>query len=208
MSTSKLSKTEEDRVKDMLKYAKKLIGIKYVWWKGDGTDPKDMFYFEIEENPSIEDLRKRGVNCSGFFTLLYRHACGGVPEYRTKCALGGIGYWYYYFRKYKMLEKFDYTKDYPLGTVFFRRYRNVKDQGHVAVFYKKYKKDPKKILYGTIIHATSLSDPDGHIDHSVDFPEGGLVSLRQLGMSQFGDFYPEGYFEYVITPDKWLKKCE
>ena len=67
-------------------------------------------------------------------------------------------FWYNKWKEQKKLKPFDYTKKYPLGTILFRKYRDVKDQGHFAVLYSYNKKHPDKILYGEIIHAYGGSD--------------------------------------------------
>jgi len=105
---------------------------------------------------------------------------------------GGTYFWYHYFSKKSFLKKFDYTMDYPIGTLFLRKYRNVEDQGHVAVLYSKYNKDPSKILYGNIIHA--YADDDG-----------GQVGITNLGFSHFIDpDLKEGYYEFAVLPQHWL----
>ena len=84
-----------------------------------------------------------------------------------------------------------------MGTLFLRKYRNIEDQGHVAVFYKKYKKDPSKLLYGEIIHAYA------DINHKI----GGQVGTTTFGCSHFYEkgCGKEGYYEYAILPNNWLK---
>ena len=65
--------------------------------------------------------------------LLMHHANVSLP---TSGKLwkhrGGTGFWYKKWEEQKKLKPFDYTKKYPLGTIFFRRYRNIKDQGHLV----------------------------------------------------------------------------
>ena len=65
---------------------------------------------------------------------------------------GGTGFWFYYFQKNNLIQEFDYNSRYPLGTLLLRNYIDINDQGHCAVLYSYYDKDPSKLLYGNIIH--------------------------------------------------------
>ena len=58
--------------------------------------------------------------------------------------------------------------------------------GAFSLFYTKYDKNPKMILYGNIIHA---------------YADGG-VGVTNLGQSQFIDGV--GYYEYIVEPNDWL----
>jgi len=177
----------------MLKVAKSLIGTKYTWWTGDGKDSDDFFY--VNEIPSIKCIKNKGIACTGLINILRQSVGSKIPESSTAFR-GGTEFWYKYLRSKKVLEKFDYTKQYPLGTLFLRKYKNIKDQGHVAVFYKKYKASPSKTLYGEIIHAYA---DDSH-------PTGGQVGTSIFGYSHFYEGGGrEGYYEYAILPGNWLK---
>ena len=179
---------KSSKIEDIIKYAKTLIGIKYTWWNGGPLD-KNKHPFYINNKPTISYLKKNGTNCTGFINIL-RHKAGkivpGSGEWK-----GGIGGWYDYLKKKKVLKKFNDTKDYELGTLFLRRYRDVNDQGHVAVYINKYKINNKnKLLYGDIIH-------------SFDFNKDNTgINITSLGWSHFWDKC--GYYEYSISPEDWL----
>jgi hypothetical protein len=179
----------EKKVKKILSYAKRLLGIKYTGWN---MDIKDKNFFYVEEIPSFESVQEKGITCTGFINILRQVYGSKIPE--SNSVRGGTVFWYKYFRKNHLLEKFDYTKDYPLGTLFLRKYRNIEDQGHVAIFFKKYRKDPTKLLYGKIIHAFA------------DESTGGYVGITTLGYSHFyGPNGKEGYYEFAIAPQNWLQ---
>jgi hypothetical protein len=95
--------------------------------------------------------------------------------------------------KNNKLKEFDYTKKYPIGTILYRKYRDVKDQGHFAVLHSYHKKHPDKLLYGNIIHAYAYDKYSGR------------VGVTQLGYSHFHNYnLSEGYYEYVVLPKDWL----
>lgn len=187
-----VTKSEIDKkVKDVLKYANTLNGIKYIWWEGNEKDRDDLFYYDDPKTLSF--IKKNGVNCAGFVNLLMHNAGVKLPPSKNKYR-GGTGFWYNYFKKNNKLKPFDYTKDYDIGTLVLRKYRNVKDQGHFVVFHSKYKKNPKMILYGNIIHSYWDDDEDK-----------GLVGITNFGKSHFwGSDDDVGYYEYIIEPKDWL----
>ena len=162
------------------------LSIKYTWWVGESfSDTPHPFY--LNEMPTDEYLKENGTNCAGFINLL-RHFTGrsvpGEGEWR-----GGTGGWYDYLSDQGVLEKFDVERDYPIGTLFLRQYRDIEDQGHVAVYYSP-DSDSKTVLNGTIIH--SYSDE-----------EGGRIGLTPMRMSHYWDS-EEGYYEYAVLPENWL----
>lgn len=182
----------DNQVLELLKFAKKLIGIKYTWWTDNEKNEDDFFY--VNSIPTRKTLEQKGINCSSFINVLRQSTGKKIPESNSPYR-GGTYFWYRYLKSKNVLEPFDYTKDYPLGTLFLRKYKNISDQGHVAVYYKKYKKDPTKLLYGEIIHAYA---DDTH-------PTGGQVGTTIFGFSHFYEGGgKEGYYEYAILPKNWL----
>ena len=171
-------------MEEILTFAESLIGVKYTLWKG-GPLSKEPYPFYINEIPNIEYIKQNGINCAGFINLLRLKSGKDVPgngDYR-----GGTFSWFNHFKEKNCLEVFDYRKRYPLGTLFMREYRSIKDQGHCAVLYELDKND--LWLNNKIIH--SYNDENG-----------GTVGLSVLGHSHYS--IPEGYYEYIILPENWL----
>jgi len=180
------------QIKDILEYSKSLEGIKYTWWtKGSTNEAPHPFY--IEKIPTKAYLKKHGINCAGFINLLRQKAGKKVPG--SGINRGGTDGWFNYLKKKQVLEKFDDIKNYPLGTLFLRKYRNVEDQGHVAVYLTK-GKNPNRPLYGEIIHSHA-AEPD---------PKDCGVDITAFGWSHFWnrDTSPNGYYEYAVLPKDWL----
>lgn len=178
----------DKKVKDVLAYAETLIGLPYKWWTPDRKD-NDIFFYD--QTIPREEIIKKGINCAGFINLLMRFAGVSFRKSVSKTR-GGIVFWYNEFKQRRVLKPFDYNEKYPLGTLFLRKYRNKEDQGHVAVFYKKYEKDENKLLYGKIIHS-----------HAYD-GEGTPLGVDILGYSHFYVEGQTGYYEYAIYPQDWL----
>ena len=175
-----------DKIDDILKYAKSLMGVKYTWWKCGSTTQKDHPFY-VDKLPTKKYLKENGINCAGLINLLRLKVGKEVPGKGNE--KGGTVAWLKFLKKKDVLEKFNYTNKYPVGTLFIRKYRNVKDQGHVAVFYSQ--SEDKMLLHGKIIHAYAYGNK-------------GKVGLTPLGYSHFS--IPEGYYEYAIKPENWLFK--
>ena len=182
-----------DKIDDILKYAKSLIGVKYTWWKCGSTSEKDHPFY-VDKLPTKKYLKENGINCAGLINIMRLYSGGEIPEqYDEYVVRGGTRFWYNYFNTLGKLEVFDYKKYYPLGTLLLRDYKDIVDQGHLAVIYEHFKKDFTKILYGNIIHA--------YADN-----EEGKVGITNLGSSHFylTNKDGEGYYEYAILPKDWL----
>ena len=96
----------DKKVKDIFKYAKTLIGIKYMWWTGN--DREDFHYYDGSK--SKEFIKKHGIACSGFINLLMHHVGvnlpkepSGPPGIRKELwkHRGGTGFWYYKWKEQK-----------------------------------------------------------------------------------------------------------
>ena len=127
-------------VNKLICFADELIGIKYNGWKGDGTDDHDEF-FMVNGVPSKDFLRENGVCCTSFINILRQSIGSEIPKSDQSCR-GGTLFWYNYLQEKGVLNDFDYTCDYPIGTLFLRNFRNVEDQGHVAILHSKNKDNP------------------------------------------------------------------
>lgn len=183
-----------NKVEKILQYARQLDGVKYTWWTG--SEKEDIFY--CDEIPSMKKLREKGINCAGLINVMRMYSGREIPAQNDELIVrGGTRFWYNYFDKLGKLELFDYEKSYPLGTLLLRDYKNIIDQGHMAVICEHSKEYPKKILYGSIIHAYV-----GHEDGKT-----GRVGITNLGSSHFCLTSKEdkGYYEYAILPEDWLK---
>ena len=156
-----------------LLFAETLLDVPYIWWTGNETEEDDMFY--CDKIPSLETLHKKGINCAGFINLVILHS-GKTINHNHIVPRGGTGFWFVEFTERKVLQKIDYTKTYPIGTLLFRTYKDVKDQGHFAVIYDN--------LNNKIIHA--------YAGHGV-----GITDM-------VNEYAPIDYYEYIVEPTDWL----
>lgn len=168
-------------------FAKTLLGIKYTWWNEDSGD--DMFY--TNGIPELSTIKSIGINCAGLVNLIRQKSGLTIPELNQDdegVVRGGTYHWYNYFLENKLLNKFDYSKYYPIGTILLRTYRDLKDQGHLAIIYSEDPEDPE--------------NPPNSIIHAYSCEIGNQVGISNLYDSHF--CIPEGYYEYVVYPEDWL----
>jgi hypothetical protein len=107
----------------------------YRWWS-DGESTLEDGPFYCKKIPSIETIQKSGCNCAGLINIL--QLCRGlvVPGVKINHFYAGGTYaWYEYLSSINALEPVNRSKSYPKGSLLLRRYRDVKDQGHLAVLY-------------------------------------------------------------------------
>lgn len=174
------------KINEIISFAESMIGIKYVKWVRGKA-----YNFHCDVIPFIDTLKTDGVCCSSFINILLLYSGKKIPEHRN-IMRGGTLFWAVFFRDNNALEKFDYTKKYPLGTIFLRNFYNEEDQGHMAMLTDYNKKEPDKILYSKIIHAYV------HNKYCA-------VGKTTLGVSHFSGNSDNGYYEYAVLPDKWYQ---
>ena len=167
-----------------LPYAFSLLGVPYGYWSR-GTIPRDdssSFYAVNAPPPSRAILEANGVSCTGFLNLLCRHLGLPVPgvEDPTESYPGGTGAWYKYLEPH--LTPYDLQADYEDGTLLFRPYASIEDQGHIALVYN-----------GKILHSYAYKWEPYTQNHPVD-----------PGVSHTPP-WKDGYFTYAAPPSAWLK---
>ena len=182
-------------------YAESLIGTKYSFWypKIIVGDNEPMWVANTSA-PKLTKVKSKSVNCVGLVNLMRRAVGLPVPGCNNKKVPndtqvpGGIHEWYKFLKKQDLLKPFDYNTQFPVGTLFLRKYVNTFDQGHVSVLYEE---SERGSLYSTIIHSSTnhpfaqelMFDPGVNIDN-------------RLGQSHF--FYKDGYYQYYCLPEDWL----
>ena len=112
-------------------------------------------------------LKKEGCVCVGFSNLVRRFMNldipGKIKGRKVHFWPGGTEAWFSYLKKEKRLEKIDFNKVYPKGTLLVQNF-NPKDQGHIAITINSSKKglletkiihnvaEKGRTFYGTYIH--------------------------------------------------------
>jgi hypothetical protein len=177
----------------------KLVGLPYSWWL-DGMDlRKDGAPSYAVNGPiTIAYIKAQGsINCVGVINVMRRRLgltipTTGDPDFIYQ---GGTWIWFKTLKEKGLLQKFDLSKTYPKGSLLIRNYKNVIDQGHVAVVYRR---NLKNVLKSKIMHSypenATLTDK---------LVPAGLV-IEDLEKSYY--WLRSGFYTHVCLPEHWLTK--
>lgn len=177
MSNYNLTDKETKVISKVIRYIKKFEGTPYKRYTSPKGPTKDCspFWIENKPPPKCECIYKSGLVCVGLANLARRHVGlevpGNISKMKKHSFIGGTGAWFSYLKKTKRLEKIDFEKQYPKGTLLLHDY-NPKDQGHVAITINSSKKG---LLHSKIIH-TVYGTWDGKkynstvIEKLIDYP--------------------------------------
>ncbi len=186
-------------IQDILAFAKNMVGIKYILWTG--KEDTDIFY--CSGIPSQSLLNDQGVNCAGLINIVRQYSGLTIPNnIYYQVPRGGTHFWYLYFKSQGVLQNIDYSKKYPLGSLFLRDYHDLKDQGHLAILFQ----------YNNGNGSGSGNDNDnGNINSLVDhfiihsYYEDSHLS-GGVNISKFDNLRDgkDPYYQYIILPENWL----
>ena len=175
-----------------------LLNTKYKWWHKYMEDCGEQSYAKNGDIPDFETIKNIGINCVGVINLIRRYIGLDIPGYKeNKSYAGGTYEWYKYLNKNKKLKKFNYKKEYPIGTLLIRKYMSETDQGHVAVIYKN---NPKGVLFSQLAHAYCYTEFNENDINKKLSP--GLNIDLSVGASHF--WFPEGTYTHICYPQDWL----
>lgn len=183
--SSILKKSINSAINKALRYAKKLVGVKYKVSKDPPSKDSGPFWNRDGPSPSIEDIKKDGLACVGVTNLIRRHLGLKIPTESGKWKdvfPGGSGAWFHYLKDKKRLQKINYSKTYPKGTLLLQDY-NPKDMGHVAIVWTENKKG---LSHSKILHSTHIS--------------------KAVVIEKLDDYKMNKRFTHICLPEKWLAK--
>lgn len=125
-----------ERVEYILSKAEELIGIEYNPWNPNIScyGNHGPFWAFHAPCPSLDLIKKGQLNCAGFINILRRDLNLEIPgAFDESYYAGGTYEWYIYLDSREYLVAFQKNIDYPRGTLLLRRYRDVEDDGHLAI---------------------------------------------------------------------------
>ena len=201
MSKYKLSNAQKVKVDKAIRYAKKFDKFPY---KLCGYNPPNIsrdygpFWFQNETPPELNIVKKGGLSCVGLANLIRRFMGLEVPGNVTGQKLtpivkkwpGSTSAWYHYLNSTKRLEKIDFEKVYPKGTLLVQNY-NVKDQGHVSITINSSKYG---LLNSKIIH--SIYDRDKERD----------IIYKEVTIQKLKDYCNYRRHTHICLPQNWILK--
>ena len=167
-------------IKEALDFGVSLIGIPYDYWKGgDNQTTAPMFAI----NGPVPDRKKiTSVNCAGLVNLIIRYVGKELPSKNN--GIGGTSQYAYYYRDAAV--PFDITYNYPKGTLLIRDYRDINDQGHLAII---------------------LDDNGGKALILQSHVEGTFFESNTPGVNNkytLEESHDGNYYELAVFPKDWL----
>lgn len=201
MSKYKLTEDQKKKVNKAIKYAKQFDNYPYKLCGNQPPNPKrdyEPFWFQNDKPPELNIVKKKGLSCVGLANLVRRFMGLQVPgkvtgqklSALTKKWPGSTSAWFQYLKNEKRLEKIDFNKVYPKGTLLLQDF-NPKDQGHVAFTINSSKKG---LLDTKIIH--SINDKD---------KKTGKI-YKQVTIEKVKDYYNYKRHTHICLPQNWLLK--
>ena len=174
-----------------LEFGIKLIGTPYDYWRG-GENQKDAPMFA--QNGEVPDqLEITSINCAGLCNLMLRSIGKALPYSNKTQTMGGTEAYFEYYEN-KSYE-FSIENNYPMGTLLMRNYRDINDQGHVAVLIETKGKDSLVLQ----------SHVEGEYLRSTSPGVNAMYSLEESHNS-FTDENGKGcYYERIVLPEDWLE---
>ena len=169
-----------------LQYAEKLVGIKYRVSNKAPTEDSCPSWNRDGPPPTIEDIKKGGLACIGVTNLIRRHLGLKIPTESGKWKdvfPGGTGAWFHYLKEKKRLQKINYSKTYPKGTLLLEDW-NPKNMGHVAIVWTE---NEKGLSHSKILHGRH------------DGP-------KSVVIEPLDDYTMKRRFTHVCLPEDWLVK--
>ena len=174
-----------------LEFGIKLIGTPYDYWRG-GENQKDAPMF-AQDGEVPHQLDITSVNCAGLCNLMLRSIGKELPYSNETQTIGGTEAYFEYYKD-KSYE-FSIDNNYPMGTLLMRNYRDINDQGHVAVIIENKGKDSLVLQ----------SHVEGEYLRSTSPGVNAMYSLEESHKS-FKDENGKGcYYERVVLPEDWLE---
>ena len=162
------------------------MGVKYKVSKEPPSKDSGPFWNNNGIPPSMQDIKKSGLSCVGVINLIRRHLNLQIPGNmigkKKHIFPGGTGAWFEYLESKKRLNKIDYNKTYPKGTLLLEDY-NPKNMGHVAIVWTENKKG---LSHSKILHSTHIS--------------------KAVVIEKLDDYKMNKRFTHICLPEKWLAK--
>lgn len=181
-----------NKISKVIEYIKKFEGAPYKLYTLPYGPTKDCspFWIENKKPPNFEYVYEKGLVCTGLVNLARRYVELDVPGHisnkKTDSFIGGTSSWFSYLTQLNRLEKINFYKSYPKGTILLQDY-NDKDQGHVSVTINS---ETKGLLHSKIIHAIGGSYNEKYYNSTV-------IEI----LNEFPDYKR---FTHICRPQYWL----
>lgn len=170
-------RTLATNVATALAYGKSIVGAPFAPWTGGPLQAGAPMWTASGAAPAPATVKAQSANAAGLVNLMLRAVGKPLPS-APVAGTGGTGAYGVFYEK--VAKPFDVNVPYPEGTLIGRKYRDVDDQGHLAVIL-----EDGKVLqsFATTSGATTP----------------GVNTTFTVIQSHAG-----GYYEYAVMPEDWL----
>lgn len=174
-----------------IEYGIKLIGTPYGYWEGGDNQKTSPMFAQNGKLPDKDDIIS--LNCAGLCNVMLRSIGKDLPFSTKYNSIGGTESYFEYYQD-KSID-FCIDETYPVGTLLMRNYRNLDDQGHVAVIIEK------KGKISRILHSHVTGEY-----HKSTFPGvNAMYTLEESHNSRIDEDGKGCYYEKVVLPQDWLE---
>jgi hypothetical protein len=158
-------------------YGLSVEGTKYAPWTGGPLQPSAPMWTAAEPAPSPFAVKAQSANAAGLVNLMLRAIGKPLPS-DPAAGTGGTGAYGRYYAK--VAKPFDANVPWPEGTLIGRKYRDIGDQGHVAVV----------LANGKLLQSFAMS--------------AGATTPGVNAKYTIADAVGVYTFEYAVLPQDWL----
>lgn len=162
-------------MENALDFGLSLVGTPYQWWGGGNCEEYEPMWTLDEPVPKKENIVF--CNCAGLLNLIHRYNNKKIPY--CSFSKGGTESYYIYYQN--VSEDFNINKIYPRGTLIMKNYKDIHDQGHVAI-----------ILENLGLKSKILQS---HIDNKTN----GVTTFYDLETS-----HKNYNYQKAVLPENWI----
>jgi hypothetical protein len=200
-----IKNNKNNKIKNIKIYAKSLIGIPYRWYKkGEVVCGDDKFWSANLPHITANKIKKKDkcIVCTGLINLIRRYLGLSIPGLDGKLGKISLKFpgttwtWFRYLKKANRLEEIDFTKKYPIGTLLISNYKNIEEQGHVAIIISNVGNNIKK---QKIIHSYS----NYCYKDCLNMRNVGTTGIQKMDDDKILDWFK---VTHICLPENWILK--
>ena len=204
-NNNNLTTLQTKKINKALTFAISFIGIPYRWWKkGEAIHGNDKFWSANCSSITAEQIKKEDkcIVCTGLINLIRRHLGLSVPGIDGKLGKLSLKFpgttwsWFRYLKKNNRLEELDFNKKYPLGTLLVADYKNIEEQGHVAIIISEL---GENINEQEILHSYS----NYYYNECANMKDVGITGIQKIDDYKIFEWFKA---THVCLPENWILK--
>ena len=170
-----------NKIEDGINFGLSLLGIPYDYWSGGINQVDAPMFAKNGPVPNRSDIVS--ANCAGLVNLVLRYIGKELP-YNKDTGIGGTNAYRTYYKDVSL--DFNIDECYPRGSLLIRDYRDINDQGHVAILLEDRGKD--SLILQSHVEGIYFESKSPGVNNKYSL----LESHNKCA------------YEYVVLPKDWL----